>query len=129
MSKSNLLAMSTILVTSSSLSLVICLSCGKLTKNSSNTSSFSDMLDNCIRLESGAAEGGRCVAVGKRRKEQRHKCNGTKRKFSDLNQNTFHVKNIWDTVLHVTEFRKRLGNLRHLVNVSVQSSLKQTVVV
>lgn len=41
----------------------------------------------------------------------------------------FQVKNIWDTLLHVSEFRKRLGNLRHLVHVAVQSSLKQTVVV
>lgn len=29
----------------------------------------------------------------------------------------------WNTLLHVTEFRKRLRNLRHLVHMSIQSSL------
>lgn len=49
----NLLAISTILVMNSSLSLATCLSCGKPTKNSSNTPSFSDISDNWVKLQTG----------------------------------------------------------------------------
>ncbi len=35
----------------------------------------------------------------------------------------------WNTLLHVAKFGKRFRNLRHLVHVSIQSSLKQRAVV
>lgn len=47
----NLLAISTMLVMNSSLSLVTCLSCGKPRKNSSSTSSFSEISDNWVKLQ------------------------------------------------------------------------------